>query len=117
MRELVAPWADQTLSRPLQVAEHAWDGVGVAVLPTSHGKDSAFDVVVIFAHRAVLPVCIAALMLQPEVRPDGTYLLVPTRAFWNPEVVVPRRFGRMELLGRLGDEFQPECVGKDTEVF
>lgn len=46
-----------------------------------------------------------ALMLQPEVRPDGTYLLVPTRAFWNPEVMVPRRFGRMELLGRLGDEF------------
>ena len=46
-----------------------------------------------------------ALMLQPERTSDGAFLLVPCQSPYGPSAPrVLRRFGRLELMGRLGDE-------------
>jgi hypothetical protein len=46
-----------------------------------------------------------ALMHQPEVRGDGTFVYVPTVSPYDASLPpVLRRFSRLELMGRLGDE-------------
>ena len=48
-----------------------------------------------------------ALMLQPERKADGSgdFVYVPTASPYNPSLPpVVRRFSRLELMGRLGDE-------------
>ena len=46
-----------------------------------------------------------ALMHQPEMRDDGTFVYVPTVSPYGASLPpVLRRFSRLELMGRLGDE-------------
>ena len=46
-----------------------------------------------------------ALLLQPEQNANGTFVYVPTPSPYGlPHLPVLRRFGRLELMGRLGDE-------------
>lgn len=45
-----------------------------------------------------------ALMLQPERHANGDFIYVPTASPYGARQPVVRRFSRLELMGRLGDE-------------
>src|SRR5262249_28386956 len=66
MGRLGLQWADDALSRRFsEVSDQLADGILVVVLPAAEGERSSFDGVVVLAHRAVLPVLIAMLVLEP----------------------------------------------------
>src|SRR5438876_538947 len=67
MRVGVTPRADQALADPWMVLDEAKDRVAVAVGPSSHHEDRASDRSVVLADRALLPVVIATLVLEPLV--------------------------------------------------
>ena len=82
VRKGVRPRADEPLARPGQPLQQARDAVGVAVGPAADGIDRDLDGGVVLAHRAVLPVGVAALVREPGVdpRPVGGEPLLPELA-------------------------------------
>src|SRR6185312_154955 len=65
VRVLVRPRADQALGRRFQVGEQAGDGVGVGVGPAADGVGGGLDRAIVLADRAMLPIIVAQLVLQP----------------------------------------------------
>src|SRR5579859_1533128 len=96
VRELMTPGADQALARHLQSFEQSGDSVGVAVRPTPNRVNRALDRRVVFAHRSVLPVAVAPLMLEPIDDPRADHIqslapqVAPTVAH-KPRIGWPRR--------------------------
>ena len=75
VRVLVRPRPDQPLAADLrQRRDQAEHGVAVAVGPAGHGVHRAADRGVVLAHGAVLPVVVAALVLQPLLQPEPAAL-------------------------------------------
>ena len=67
LRPGVRPRADQALAGAGQAFQQSRDRVGVAVGPAADRVHRGLDVGVVLAHRALLPVGVAALMAQPVV--------------------------------------------------
>src|SRR5579862_8420578 len=61
----MCPWADETLTRYLESREQPRDRILITIRPTTDGIDRALDRCVVLAHRSVLPIRIAPLVLQP----------------------------------------------------
>ena len=74
VRPGVRPRAYQSLARTRQAGHEARDGVAVAVGPAADGVDGGLDGGEVLAHRAVLPVRVAALMAEPRLGPVGVRL-------------------------------------------
>ncbi len=66
MRIGMTPGPDPALHRRLDMFAEPRHRVGIAVLPTAHGKDGAFDGVVILDHRGLAPIGVAPLMARPR---------------------------------------------------
>ena len=74
MRILVRPGPDQPLARYVEPRQQAENGVAIAVGPAADGVHGAADAREVLADRAVLPVGIATLMLQPLGQPQAAVL-------------------------------------------
>src|SRR6185437_4874038 len=67
LRPGVAPRPDQSLAGTAETLQQPRDGIGVAVLPAADGVNRGRDRRVVVDHRALFPVGVAALVLQPDL--------------------------------------------------
>ena len=103
------PRPDQALARHVEMFQQARDGVGVAVGPAADGEDRTFDRAEILAHRAVPPVGVAPLVLQPALE-EQRHALQPLQPHLAPALADQQRIGRMAHVGE--EEAAPAEVGR-----
>ncbi len=103
----VRPGADEAEARHLQVLDQARHRVGIGVAPAAHRQDGALDRVPVFADRAVAPIGVAALVGEPQRRPErhGVEALEPALPPVGPDL----RVGRPALVGQ-HDGAPPQVV-------
>ncbi len=74
MRVFVRPGADEALARAREIFAEAEDGATVSVGPARDRIDRHLDRRIILADRAMPPEGVAALMLEPVLKPEPTLL-------------------------------------------
>ena len=86
----VRPRPDQALARHVETFQQARDGVGVAIGPAADGEDRTLDRAEILAHRAVPPVGVAPLVLQPALE-EQRHVLQPLQPHLAPALADQQR--------------------------
>src|ERR1700722_16124861 len=89
----VRPWPDETLAGYLQPFEKARNCILVTIGPATDGIDWALDRGVVLAHRPMLPIRIAPLVLKP-IFLEQRYALQAFQPHRSPAVADQRRIGR-----------------------
>src|SRR5262245_16269560 len=64
----MCPRPDEALARHRQSLEQAWNCILIAIGPAADGIHRALDRLIILAHRPMLPIRIASLVLQPTFK-------------------------------------------------
>ena len=106
----MGPWADQALARDAQmladVARH-WYSIG----PAADRVDRAFDRGVVLADRALAPVGVAPLMVQPMRDPRGMRLIRSRQA---SRQLSPTSAGSGGKAARRNGRAPPHIVGEQA---
>ncbi len=88
----MGPRPNETLARYAKSLKKAWNCVLIGIGPAADGVDRASDRLVILADRAMLPIRVTSLVLQPEFQEQRCVLqaLQPHRA---PAIADKHRVG------------------------
>src|SRR5467141_3789361 len=121
MRIIVRPLANPRLAGHFEPRHETGHGVGIAVAPAAQRKYRTLDGSEVLAHRSVLPIGIASLMLDPGLHPkaavtqSGEPHLAPAltddRRIWRAAVVGEHDRRPAQIVGQKAAAHVMDVVG------